>query len=257
MNALQPSPLRGAEWLERIPQGDLAARGVVLRRKEDAGGSQELLLFLGGLGAMWVLAPRASGARSRFGAGTEPMSWGEFRLYRSPRRVYLKSADVREGFWRVRKSPKTLAVAARWLKALADRLPPGHENDPLLSLLWGCLQNLSTGVDSHLLDVRFFWRWCHLWGLAPQLDRCSSCGADVASNPPHVLYLSPDGLLCPACRGDDPGAGRLSGSLLQELLHAAMLSRGRFRAWAASRTPDDPAAVRACSDWLCSFLSLL
>ena len=69
MNALQSSPLRGAEWLERIPQGDLAARGVVLRRKEDAGGSQELLLFLGGLGAMWVGAPRASGARSRFGAG--------------------------------------------------------------------------------------------------------------------------------------------------------------------------------------------
>jgi DNA repair protein RecO (recombination protein O) len=240
-------------------QGNHTASGVVLRRRESPK-SQELLLFLSSLGAVWVSAPGAGGPKNRFGAGTEPMMWGEFTLYQSPRRLYLKGVDIREDFWNIRKSPRTLRTAIKWCGEIVSRLLPGAQSDDLLSLLWGCMKNLSCGLDPTLLDIRFAWRWGNLWGLAPQLDSCSSCGAAIDDKSPSALRRTSDGILCGKCSADARilNSVTLCGSLetftLDLMRRAATLPREKFLSW-ASNTPS-LAALADCPSWLYSFISV-
>jgi DNA repair protein RecO (recombination protein O) len=238
--------------------GEHRAMGLVLRRKE-AVKSQELLLFLGGLGAVWASAP-GTGARNRFGAGTEPMMWGEFRLYQSPRRLYLKGAEVREDFLAIRGSHGTLRAAVRWCGEIASRLMPGAQADSLLSLLWGSMKNLSAGIAPALLDIRFAWRWGNLWGIAPPLDVCSSCGGRLVPSAGDFFQMTSDGFMCLGCAeeakisGSAVLVGRMCAAEHEALRMAATLSKDRFVRWAADALPPD-SSFAACSSWLYSFIN--
>jgi DNA repair protein RecO (recombination protein O) len=234
---------------------------VVLRRRAGSVKTQEVLIFLVSHGVLWVGAPGANGSKNRFGAGIEPMMWGEFELYQSPRRLYLKGVDVREDFWSVRRSRGSLMTAVSWCGELASRLPYGAQCDNLLSLLWGSMKNLAVGLDPLLLDVRFAWRWGNLWGVAPALDICSSCGRDVLPAPDGFVHRSSVGLLCDDCRRQMESDGGvvfwkpLAEASLHEMLSAATLPREKFAAWAASRSEASGGGLKDCSVWLYSFLS--
>jgi DNA repair protein RecO (recombination protein O) len=182
--------------LEALPQGEHRAGGVVLRRRESSPKSGECLLFLRGIGAVWVGAP---GSRNRFGGAAEPMTWSSFLLYQSPKRLYLKGADIAEDFFPVRGSRRALYRAASWCGELAAALPMRHENDALLSLFWGTMKNLSSGMSPVILDMRFVWRWGNIWGVAPSLERCVDCGAPVSANAGRGIPRTPEGFLCEEC----------------------------------------------------------
>jgi recombinational DNA repair protein (RecF pathway) len=188
------------------------------------------------------------------------MMWGEFRLYQSPRRLYLKGVDVREDFWVLRGSPKLLRTAVKWCGEIASRLMPGAEADSLLSLLWGSMKNLAAGVPPLLLDIRFAWRWGNLWGLAPPLDACSSCGARLDAGEGGFFQMNPEGFLCRDCAAKTasslvaPLAGRLNVSEHDILQKAATLPKEKFTSWASGTSL--PTSLTACPAWLYSFISV-
>ena len=232
--------------------------GVVLRRKEGSVRSQELLLFLRTAGATWVGAPGATSAKNRFGGGIEPMVWGEYDLYQSPRRLYLKGVDVKEDFLQIRTSRRRLETAVKWCGELARRLPPGMENDALLSLLWGSMKNLRAGADPVLLDLRFAWRWANLWGLAPPLDVCSACGRALPDHdaPDGGTALSHDGVVCAACRmAVNLPAVTIGNEEFASLARAATLPVDAFMAW-QRESGVLLRNARGVEAWLYSFLSV-
>jgi DNA repair protein RecO (recombination protein O) len=229
----------------------------VLRRRDSPSGSQEILVFLTAHGATRISAPGAGGAKNRFGAGTEPLVWGSFDLYQSPRRLYLKGVDVREDFWSIRGRRRALLTAVSWCGELAARLPHGAESDSLLSLLWGSMKNLASGIDPLLLDIRFAWRWGNLWGVAPQLDICSSCGGELLSGD-RPVRRSQSGLICADCSRLAPHDGEvapISVHTLRQMISSATMPRGAFASWAASFNPDPGSSpLGDCASWLYSFL---
>ncbi len=242
---------------DQLSQGDHRAHGVVLRRREGSRSSQELLLFLKRMGAIWVSAPGADGAKTRFGGGTEPLVWGVFDFYQSPRRLYLKSVDVREDFLFLRASPRKLSVAVNWCLHLAKSIPAGHECDDLLSLLWGSLKNLALDIDPRLVDLRFAWRWGSLWGVAPSLESCCACGGNLDCTEEARIVWMEDGLLCTRCSASRPlaaDAPSMSFAVLQEIRRAAMLPRDQFLAWTKT-VPSD--AIGLLGDSARRFYSFL
>jgi DNA repair protein RecO (recombination protein O) len=247
---------------ERVPDssftnGEHRARGVVLRRMEVSGKYQEVLLFLSSYGAIWVSAPGAGGASNRFGAGTEPMIWGDFTLYRSPKRLYIKGVDIREDFWGIRNSPSSLRTAVKWFSSLSRHLLPGAESDAVLSLLWGSMKNLAVGIAPAVLDVRFYWRWCNLWGAAPSFDYCQNCGEPLGAVSSGAIYRSDAGLLCGRCAGSSPefpvsSLSAVSPDALEIARTASSLPRERFRQWASGTVAPD--GLSDISSWLVTFL---
>ena len=260
---MKRGPLPRLDVEEGFRQGLHRAGGVVLRRKDSGAGSQSLLLFLKSHGAIWVNAPGTGGSKNRFGAGTEPLTWGDFNLYQSPRRLYLKGVDVREAFWNVRRSRRTLLAAVSWCGELASRLPERASSDNLLSLLWGSMRNLACGIDPTLLRVRFAWRWGNLWGTAPSLDTCSSCGRSILDDYGGAVLGIQAGLLCDRCMSggnDEPnrhGAAYklITAPVLRNMFLSATLPLDKFTQGAAA---DGRNAVcgemEDCVPWLYSFL---
>ena len=181
---------------DRLSHGDHRAEGVILLRREESPKSSRCMLFLRGIGVVWVSAPGGGG---RFRGGIEPFTWGSFLLYQSPRSLYLKNVEIIEDFLSVRRAAPALMRAAHWHKELSRRLMPGHEEDALISLFWGSMKNLSRNLSPLLLDIRFAWRWANLWGVAPSLDRCPECGAPLVGAERDSISTSPAGFLCETC----------------------------------------------------------
>jgi DNA repair protein RecO (recombination protein O) len=127
------------------------------------------------------------------------MTWSSFLLYKSPKRLYLKGADIAEDFLPVRASRRTLYRAANWCRELSACLPAGYENDAVLSLFWGTMKNLSCGMSPTLLDARFAWRWGNIWGVAPSLEHCVDCGAPLSVGAARGIARAPEGFACEKC----------------------------------------------------------
>jgi DNA repair protein RecO (recombination protein O) len=139
--------------------------------------------------------------------------WGSFLLYQSPRRLYVKNVDIAEDFLSVRSSGAALVCAVNWHARLASRLAPNCSDNNLLSLLWGCMKNLSRKISPALLDARFAWRWGNIWGVAPSLESCPDCGGPLDYSGAALAPRSPEGFLCPTCAARREGtweAARLS-----------------------------------------------
>lgn len=237
---------------DRLPHGDTRAAGVVLSRRESgasAAKSLDLLIFLSGIGALRAEAPGGASGR-RFGGGTEPMVWGEFVVYQGRRKIVVRSVDVREDFLAVRRSRAALREAAEWHALAARRLAPFSQDDRLLSLLFGSMKHLAAGAPPSAAGVRFLWRWANIWGTAPSMASCASCGRDLLTDDAPST-LSRDGALCASCaRGGTHGSSIAPGIL--RAAHSCATSAPKiFIASPPQIAPPDAAALKS---WLVSFL---
>lgn len=185
---------------EDRPQGLLKLSGVVLRRDVSAEGNVSLYLFLKETGPVWVSAPGASRGRIRFGGAIEPLVWATFNLYKGTKRFYLKSADVKEDFWSLRKDPEKIRRLLEWDGLLCEHLVPGLPCDEVLALFYWSGVLLKDGVHPLAAEWRFLWKWLYNWGIAPSPDLCAECGASLPS-----ARLSSSGFLCPACARSGEG----------------------------------------------------
>ena len=210
--------------IEKLPQGYYAKSGTVLKRKDSLKEGQSLLLFLRDLGPRWVSAPGAASGKSRFGGATEPMMWGEYTLYQSPRFLYLKEAEVREDFIALRSEPRKLMAALEFYRRMSQVVITAHESDQLLRVLWSAMTLLRDGAPAEAAEFRYNWRLLNALGLAPSLRNCVKCGSRFDGG----ASWSEDGLVCGRCSGGEPA---ISQADLLELAEAAQLPYEKFLAW--------------------------
>lgn len=210
---------------ELLIQGYYTASGTVLKRKEGVKNSQSLLLFLKGLGIVWVTAP--SGGKNRFAGVCEPMVWGSYELYKSPGRFYVKSAEIKEDFLGVRNSPQKLTAAINLYKLIIQILYQEHENDKVLNLLWSCMLLLDSGCSPQIVQFRFIWRLLKYIGLAPSLTNCAKCSAKLTKANP-----AQDGLICEKCTTSDCQISEFELNMFQ---HAAMLQYEKLAEWTQNK----------------------
>jgi DNA repair protein RecO (recombination protein O) len=130
----------------------------------------------------------------RFGGSVEPLVWGNFNLYKGTKRLYLKSVDVSEDFWALRRDPERLRILLEWDRLLSLHLVPGHPCDDVLAIFYWSSILVRQGVHPLLAEWRFLWKWLNAWGLAPSLEQCVTCGTTLANG-----HWTATGLQCDRC----------------------------------------------------------
>jgi len=220
------------DFLPSLPQGYYRQLGVVLRAGISGEGAKNLLLMLKETGLVWATAAGAASGRSRLSGVTEPLVWGYFTLYRSPRKLYLRDVAVREDFWTLRQNRGKLHTALGICADAARFSLPGHASEELLPILYWTLKALEAGIEPAAVRFRFLYRWGRAVGIIPGLDRCSACGKPLQQG-----LLTLEGMHCSACVGSLPEKEWISlgEKELNRLKKAVMLSGKDFRKESFSR----------------------
>ena len=199
-----------------------------MRRTDTPRGDRRVLLALRGIGPVWASVPGGAKGSVRFGGATEPFVWGVFHLYRSPRRLHLREVDVKEHFWELRSRPAWLRRGLSWDALLIRGLLPGHPCDEVLPPFFWALSFLREGVSEEVTEWRFFWKWLHAWGRAPDLERCASCGASLEA---EGWGPEEEGLRCAACVPRQEEGAAKGFPPLNDLRRAAWLPPKEFASW--------------------------
>lgn len=199
----------------RIPRV-YRAEAVVLRARRLGDADRVLTIFTPNLGKIDAVAKGVRRQTSRKAGHLEPLTLTSLLLAHGRTLDIITDTQTIESFMPLREDLDRLARGL-YVAELVDRFNEDRvENYPIFRLLVETLQMLAT---ADVLDVAvraFELRLLEHAGFVPRLDRCVICAGTLAPVT-NGFSAALGGVVCPGCRGKQPGAWPLSVDALKVL----------------------------------------
>ena len=189
---------------------------VVLRSIRYGESDRILHLFSPGHGRLGAIAKGARKSRSRFGARLEPPSRIRVRLHSGRGDLAIVTGvDLVASNDAIRRDHRCSAIATVGMEAVQQLFAESDPSERAYQALVRFLEVLcgheaigsEPGIDPLALSFQFKLLW--VAGLAPNLDACTTCGAD---GPLAFFSVAAGGALCDGCR--DATSREVSGAVL-------------------------------------------
>jgi DNA repair protein RecO (recombination protein O) len=164
----------------------------------DFGESDKIVtLFTLEQGKLKGIARGAKKSHRRFGGSLEPFARVSVQITLKSGLSVLTGADAVTIFPRIREDLLKIGYAAYACEAVDLLLPEGLPNPRLYRLLAAYLEHLDQ-VPPSPSDRKFFEiNLLNIMGYRPALNRCASCGTELATAP--RLFATVGGILCGRC----------------------------------------------------------
>ena len=186
------------------------------------------------------VAPNARRSVKRFGASLELLSHVRVRYQEHSQRdlVRLESCELLESFFDI-QSRYEVAVASSYIAEVCEQLLPERESsDPFFRLVLLVMSEIRrTGEIWRPLTYFDLWA-VKLAGFLPPMAACIRCPAALEPGEPAWFRPHWDGLLCKACRGDDPWTLSADSRALAQTMLSAALPSVPAEGWSKSRAED-------------------
>ncbi|MBW3660083.1 MAG: DNA repair protein RecO [Gemmatimonadetes bacterium] len=179
-------------------------------------------LFTRDRGVVPVIAKGVRRPKSRFGASLDPFHRLQVVYYDKPGREIqtLSQVELLAGHPGVVGSLDRMEAAGTWFRFLRAVVPEHAPAETLYDLAVTALDRLDHVPPESVRRWETYHRAiaAERLGLAPRLDQCAACGADLPDRAGMTLAIEEGGLACAAC-GSRGGSGRMPvGSDLYGLL---------------------------------------
>jgi DNA repair protein RecO (recombination protein O) len=207
---------------------DARTEGIVLRQTKILNGRRMITLFskeYGKIGAGTGLAGRGKSALA-----LRPFTYGSYDLRKGRSAWHINGAEVLRGFYRIAEAPEKFASCSYALEFTEKLLPEESPAPALFALALEYFRMMEErGKKFDTLTVVFLFKAIHLWGAAPELEKCARCG----KAPPGGVFFGvrDGGLVCDACAGTenipDTGKDRLLYPLDFDILKVMRYLPGR------------------------------
>lgn len=202
--------------------------GIVIRSMDYGEGNAIITLCTENAGKVGVLVRGAKKVKSRHAALIQPFTVGEFVFFRGGSGLgTLNAGEIKESHHALRTDIVKAAYAS-YACELLDRVLHDEETGSFwFRQLSACLQALEEGKDPGVIINMFEMKILQAAGYAPGLNACIVCGRE---RPDEELRISPrlGGVLCRACKHNDPPAMEISPRALKLLRVFAMLDLTRL-----------------------------
>ena len=152
-------------------------RGLVIRAVDVKDSDRLITIFTEQMGTVSALARGARSLKSRKMSSTMQFCYGNFVLYGSGDKLWVKEAELIESFFDIRNSIEGLALAGYIAEVLSDVTVSMAENE-LLRLSLNSLYAIASG--KYRLDkvkAAFEIRTASILGFMPDVLACHRCGA--------------------------------------------------------------------------------
>ncbi len=185
------------------------SEGVVLGRLDYGEADRILVVFTPNFGRLDLIAKGARKTQSRLGPQLDLFANVNLELSRGRDLDVVRSALPIRRFNRLRGDLDAFGHASYYAELVRSFTQPREEHPEIYDLLVSTLVLMEEGVDIWMLTRHFELALLAHLGYRPELFECVNCQRPIQQ---EVNWFSPamGGLLCPACRGEDPGAIALS-----------------------------------------------
>ncbi len=174
-----------------------------MRRIEHGDYDLILTFFTPFHGKLSAIAKAAKKSKRRFSGVLELFSVLEIVYGRGRGLPVLQEATLKKGFPGLRGDLLRTAYASYWAQLIAEWAEEGQPIEFLYPLFLHCLERLDEGRRSpESISMLFQIRFLTLAGLAPNLARCSRCGAAVQEldSPRFFFDMTGGDIRCENCR---------------------------------------------------------
>jgi DNA repair protein RecO (recombination protein O) len=195
---------------------DAFTDGIVLRQTKILNGRRMITLFTkdyGKIGAGTNIAERGRGKSS---LALRPFTYGNYGLKSSRGSWHINSAETSRGFYRIAGDVDKFANCSYVLEFTEKLLPdesPAPELFALTLEYFDMMERRRKKFDS--LTLAFLFKAIHMWGAAPELEKCALCGKTPAGG--AFFCVRDGGLVCGVCRDAENLAGSADDRLLYPL----------------------------------------
>jgi len=172
---------------------------AVVLRTHKLGEADRIVVLMGrSSGKVRAVAKGVRRTGSKFGSRLEPGSYVQVQLHEGRGELQLVTqAETVEAHSQTREDLSRMGHAAALLEAVDQLAQDGEPNPRLHDMLVGGLHTVEESNPPAIVAA-FYLKLLAAEGVAPQLDRCVSCGEDV-----DTLYWAPEagGVRCGSCGG--------------------------------------------------------
>ncbi len=179
--------------------------GIVLKSMNYRDTSKIVTFYTRRYGKLKCIAKGARQAKSKFGAGLEPITNVALVLYKKEHRdlQLVTQCDAIKSYKRIHSELERMAVALGVLELVNQLVHEEEEHNDLFQLLLDTLDEIERAKKNFLnLLFAFEIRCASLFGFAPNLETCSSCGRsldELAPDGSAIFQLSKGAILCGRC----------------------------------------------------------
>lgn len=158
--------------------GNIKTRGIVIRQRDYGEADRMLTIFTDKHGIIKAAAHGARRLRSKDGASSQFLSFGEFALFRGSGEIAnVSSITPIDSFFPIQEDIFKLALGTYFSDVLYRLLDHANPDISLLRLFLNTLYALAyKKIWAEKIKTVFEWRAMTLGGFMPQMENCSQCG---------------------------------------------------------------------------------
>jgi DNA repair protein RecO (recombination protein O) len=197
---------------------------AMMLRKKDFGDYDLIITFFTlKEGKITVIAKSAKKSTKRFGGILELFSILDV-VYGTGRRKglpVLQEAALKHPFPGIRSSMLKAAYASYWTELINEWMEDGHAEIRLYQLFYHVLKELDAGpAPEGALSILFQMRFLKMFGLAPNLQSCGTCGMDMdqIKETTVTFNLAKGGIICDQCAAESGRKMALTKGTVKQLL---------------------------------------
>lgn len=154
-----------------------SVKGLVIRVTDVKENDRLLTIYSDTLGIVTALAKGSRSLKSRKMASTVQLAYSDFVIYGETDKLYVREAELVEGFFGIRESIDGLALAM-YICEVLEEVGTSEGDNELLRLALNSLYAIADG--KHRIDkikAAFEMRISALLGYMPDLSACDRCGS--------------------------------------------------------------------------------
>jgi DNA repair protein RecO (recombination protein O) len=195
---------------------DAYTEGVVLKQTKILNGRRMITLFSKEYGKISAGTNIAGKGRSKSSLAIMPFTHGGYGLKKGRGAWHINSAETLRGFYRIAEDIDKFANCSYALEFTEKLLPEEAPAPALFALIleyFEMMERRRKKFDS--LTAAFLLKALHLWGAAPEIEKCALCGASPSGG--GFFSVRDGGFVCRTCGETENVSGDADERLLYPL----------------------------------------
>ncbi|MCT4543553.1 MAG: DNA repair protein RecO [Vallitalea sp.] len=192
---------------------EIKTKGIVVSEMPIGESDKRIVLITKDKGKITVFARGARKTNSKFLAGSQIFSYGEYILYKGKSSSYnLQQVELIESFHSIRRDINVLVYGLYILEFCQYTIEENAPNNALMKLMLKTLQVLVKGIIDYDLIMRIFeLKAMSYIGYTPNVIKCGNCGLeDDNYNFSTIL----GGIVCTTCSNHQKNIIKISNSTI-------------------------------------------